>query len=498
MRPSSSLVLSFVVALLLSAGAAHAGDLRITLPKRSKPTPVQKLNQEGVRAIKRHRYDEARKLFYRAYLLDPDDPFTLNNLGYISELQGDVDRAQRFYDLAAQNASDATIARSIDDDLQGKPVSAIAGKTDDRKMQINRYNVQALSLLQKDRAPEADLILQKALAIDPRNPFTLNNLGYAKEKEGELETAYTFYTRAANANSNDPIVVTANKDWRGKGISEIASNNARKLQRLMEKSESVQDRVARLNLEGVSAINRNDRADARKFFRDAYRLQPDNAFTLNNMGYLSEMEGDRETADFYYEKAAEARGRDQRVTVSTRYDQVGRPLARVAEFGDDQIAAKMEQERMARMREGGPIALKTRSGEAVVEPAQPPPPLPEEPIATHDEYRAPEPAQPIKPAAPALPPRPKPTPSLGPLPGSNGPAQIPQPGATAAFNPGNVTPPLPESQQSPAAHGQQPGAVMPPLPDGQQPPAAQGQQPGTVMPPLPDGQQPPAARQPPE
>lgn len=493
MRPSSPLVLSLALAVLLSAAAAHGGDVRITLPKRSKPTPVQKLNQEGVQAIKKHRYDEARKLFYRAYLLDPDDPFTLNNLGYISELQGDVDRAQRFYDLAAQNASDATIARSTDDDLKGKPVSAIAGKTDDRKMQINRYNVQALSLLQKDRAPEADLILQKALALDPRNPFTLNNFGYAKEKEGELEKAYTFYTRAANAGSDDPIIVTMNKNWRGKGISEIAADNARKLQKLMEKSESPETRVARLNLEGVSAMNRNDRAEARKYFRQAYQLAPGNAFTLNNMGYLSEMEGDRETADFYYEKAAEARGNKQRVTVSTRREVEGRPVGQVAEFGDSQIAAKMEQERMARMREGGPILLKTRAGSTVVEPAQPPPPLPEEPIAVHDEYKAPPPA-------PVAPPRPKPSPSLGPLPGSRRPADIPKPGTTASANPsGDVIQPLPDNQQPPAAQGQQPGGVIPPLPDNRQPPAGQGQQPqpGDVVPPLPDNQQPPAARQPP-
>ena len=95
--------------LLLALSVAHAADLRITIPKRSKPTPVQKLNRDGVKAVQKHHYDEARKLFYKAYLLDPDDPFTLNNLGYISELEGDIERAQRYYDLAAQNSSDAVV-----------------------------------------------------------------------------------------------------------------------------------------------------------------------------------------------------------------------------------------------------------------------------------------------------------------------------------------------------------------------------------------------------
>ncbi len=410
---SSPLVLSSLFAVLLLAGTARARDLRITLPKRSKPTPVQKLNQEGVKAIQKHNYPEARRLFYRAYLIDPDDPFTLNNLGYISELQGDVDRAQRFYDLAAQNTSDATIARATDADVKGKPVAQVAGKTDDKKMQINRYNVHALSLLMKDRAPEADLLLHKALALDPRNPFTLNNLGYAKEKQGELEQAFTFYSKAANVHSDDPIVVTPNRDWRGKGISEIAADNLRKLQRLMERSETPAALVARLNLEGVSAMNRNDRAAARKYFQQAYRIDPSNAFTLNNMGYVSEMAGDRETADFYYTKAAEAQGRALPVTVSTRREVEGRPVAEVAEFGDSQVAARMEQIREARMREGGPILLKRRDNSSVIEPAQAPPPLPETPIDVHDEYHAP--------VQPAAPPRPKPSPSLGPLPGTTAP-----------------------------------------------------------------------------
>src|ERR1700723_3438542 len=91
---------------------ASAGDIKITVPKRSHMTPVQRLNQEGVDAIRKRSYEKAETLFYKAYLLDPDDPFTLNNLGYISELKGQVDRAQSFYALAGKVASDAAIAKA--------------------------------------------------------------------------------------------------------------------------------------------------------------------------------------------------------------------------------------------------------------------------------------------------------------------------------------------------------------------------------------------------
>src|SRR5882724_13055887 len=107
---------------ILMGTVAQARDFKITLPKRSHLTTVQRLNQEGVEAIRKHGYEKAETLFYKAYLLDPDDPFTLNNLGYISELQGQVDRAQRFYQLAGQQASDAVIERASAQRVEGRPI----------------------------------------------------------------------------------------------------------------------------------------------------------------------------------------------------------------------------------------------------------------------------------------------------------------------------------------------------------------------------------------
>src|SRR5579871_3211356 len=340
-RKSACRLLLCVAASLLLAGFA-AAQLRITLPKRSKATPVQKLNREGVKAIRHHDYEKAKKLFYDAYLIDPNDPFTLNNLGYISELEGEVDRAERFYSLAAKNRSDAAVDLSNVDAVRGTPVSKVAGNADDRQLQINRFNVQAIDLLTKDRAPEADLTLQKALALDPNNPFTLNNLGFAREKEGEYDQALGFYTRSAQQHSRQPIVVTLDRDWRGKPISQIAARNAKALRVLMAKEETVPAQVARLNLRGVSAINRNDPKTARQDFQEAYKLDPNNAFTLNNLGYVAELDGDRETADFYYAKAQEAQAANRRVDVATRADAQGRPLKIVANGSDSAVQQRIE------------------------------------------------------------------------------------------------------------------------------------------------------------
>ena len=371
-----------IVPLALVCGAllasAYAGDLRITLPKRTKPTPVQNLNREGVKAVEHHDYEKAKRLFYKAYLLDPDDPFTLNNLGYIAELEGDVERAQRYYELSQQMDSEALVDRSTTEEVIGKPVAQVAGNAATNNLQVNRLNVAAIGLLQKDRAPEADVLLTRALQMDPKNPFTLNNLGFAKEKEGELENALGYYTKAANTNSEEAVVVTVHSSWRGKPIREIARNNAEKVREQLSRPDNADDRVARLNLQGVSAINRNDRRSARQFFQQAYELKKDDAFTLNNMGYLAEMDGDRETADYFYQKAQQAQRAGEKVGIATRKEAEGRPLVDVASTSTESVAQRMQRDLEAKRRQGGPVVLKKRSGEAVVEPAQPKRPMPRE------------------------------------------------------------------------------------------------------------------------
>ena len=353
------LVGSLALVLMLPA-AGEDKEVRIPLPKRSKPTPVQKLNREGVKAIDKHEYEKARRLFYQAYLLDPDDPFTLNNLGYISEVEGDIERAGRYYDLAQEQNSDATVALASSSSAEGKSVSQVAGNVAHTGMQVNRINVAAVALLLKDRAPEADLLLLKALKLDPHNSFTLNNLAYAKEEEGELESALSYYTAAASSGSREPVVVTVNKEWRGRPIDEVAAENAARLRKQMIKQETPAAHLARLNLEGVSAMNRNDPADARKYFQQAYELNPGDAFTLNNMGFLAELDGDRETADYYYNRAREAKRKNATVTVATRADVEGRKVETVAADSDRAVDEKMKAEQELKRRETGPIELQRR------------------------------------------------------------------------------------------------------------------------------------------
>jgi Flp pilus assembly protein TadD len=348
--------------------AARAGELKITLPKRSHLTPVQRLNQEGVEAIRKHGYEKAESLFYKAYLLDPDDPFTLNNLGYVSELQGQIDRALRFYELAGQQATEAVIDRASSPRVQGRSIKE-ALAIPDLPLQIDHDNVVAVRMLSQGRAPEADLFLQQVLQRDPNNIFTLNNLGVAKEMEGESQTALRFYEQAAAVHSDASAVVTLNRSWRGKPVSEMAAQNARNLQARIENERNPEIRLAELNVRGVSALNRNDLHAADQDFREAYALDPNNAFALNNIGYLSEIEGDRETAQFYYDKAQTTPGADATVGLATRRSAEGSKLAQVASDSDAKVEARVSQQQQARRSQHEPVLLLRRDNTPVPEPS---------------------------------------------------------------------------------------------------------------------------------
>ena len=361
-----TVLISSVFVSLMSP--AFARDLRVTIPKRSKPTPVQDLNREGVKAVQKHQLEKAEKIFYKAYLLDPNDPFTLNNLGYISELQGKVERAQQYYQLASRENTETVVAASSVKSMEGHPLNEVTGAYGSRDMRVNRGNVDAMGLLNQGRILEAEAVLRRTLVVDPHNPFTLNNLGYTMEAEGELESALSYYTLAASQHSSETIVVAADQRWRGKPISETASANAKALEKRMATEQTTQARVGRLNLQGVSALNHNNPEKARTLFEQAYQLNPRNAFALNNMGYVAEMNRDQETANEFYSAAKTGEGANQKAALVNHSEMNGMKLGQVADSNDQVTEANLEAQRLARSREGGPIQLRRRDNSIVTEP----------------------------------------------------------------------------------------------------------------------------------
>jgi len=393
--------LSLLVLLLGTAISSHAGDLRLSLPKQSHLPPVQTLNREGVNELRRGHVDKAKQLFVRAYLLDPDDPFTLNNLGYVSELEGNADQALKYYDLAARTSTEAVIDEASNPGLKGQPANEAFPASYSTALKTNRANVQAIALLEEGRIFEAESLLKAAVQTDPHNPFLLDSLGYVMESEGDLQAALGYYSSAERIHSDERVLLTPIAKWRGRAISEVAAQSARAVNETIAKGEDVNAQVARLNLRGVSAVNHNDLAAARKFFAEGYRLDPQNAFTLNNIGYVAEMNGDRETAEMYYEVASRAGEANSRVTYSTRPDAEGRKVGALAEANQSDVAGALKAAQEAKRRGRRPIELKRRDEFRVPDNPQDqtrplgvkPPALP--PLSLPDGSPAQKPEQPV-------------------------------------------------------------------------------------------------------
>jgi Flp pilus assembly protein TadD len=378
---SKTLLALIAVAVAVSAlgtSDAFARDsLRITIAKHSELTPVQRLNREGVSAVQRHQYDKAEALFYKAYLYDPADPFTLNNLGYISELQGQLDRAHKFYALASEQGSSATIDKSNAKNLEGRSMEYAFESLHDVNVRVNRMNVDAMTLLSQNRGFEAIALLHETLSLDPQNPFTLNNLGVAHEAIGDYDDALKYYSAAGDLRSSEPVIVTLDRSWRGKSVSAMSAESARRLEERIQKMDSAEAHAVMFTLRGVTAVNKNDWLDAREDFLQAYSLYPASAFSLNNRGYVAEMDGDLETAQFFYDKARQADDSKDLVGLASLQSAEGKSLLTVAADSNQQVDGELDIYSKDRHRQTGPIELVPRvsapDGVSSVRPETPSP-----------------------------------------------------------------------------------------------------------------------------
>jgi Flp pilus assembly protein TadD len=389
----TSCTLGAVIALVAMGAFPHAwaSDAhRIMIPLRSRLSPVQRLNREGVAAVKKQQYDKAQSLFYKAYLYDPADPFTLNNLGYISEVQGQFERAHKFYELAAEQGSDANIDVTSQMHLKGQPMTAALVNLNERTMRANRMNIDAMRMLKQDRNFEAIDLLKQALALDPQNPFTLNNLGFANESVSDLESALKYYQDAGALGSNEPVAITLDKNWRGKSVGNMARTSAERLQKRMDTGDLTESKAVMYTLRGVHAENANDWTEARQDFLRAFALDPASAFSLNNRGYVAEREGDLETAQYFYEKARRANDANAKVGLATRLYAQGQALSAVASDSNEKVDNALDIYSRQRKRSSATVELTPRGGTMETTPETKPESKPDD---NPDDNPAPRPNQ---------------------------------------------------------------------------------------------------------
>ncbi|MBO0912480.1 MAG: hypothetical protein J2P13_11865, partial [Acidobacteria bacterium] len=152
-------------------------------------------------------------------------------------------------------------------------------------------------------------------------------------------------------------------------ISDIAFENEQAVRQRLRTERSNQERAARLEIQGVAALNHNDPDRAFNDFREAYRLDPAGAFSLNDMGYVSEAFGDEETAKEFYSAAQRGNGAGAAVHLASHHEMVGEPAGDVAASNSQGSESVLEAQAETKRRRNAPIVLRRRDSK----PATPPP-----------------------------------------------------------------------------------------------------------------------------
>jgi hypothetical protein len=113
------------------------------------------------------------------------------------------------------------------------------------------------------------------------------------------------------------------------------------------------------------------------------------------MGYIAELEGDKETANAYYSAAQRADGAKARVGLASRRDAEGRPIAAVADTNENVVAQKLDTELAEKRKQLGnkPVQMKTRDNEVAT------PPTPQKDDSDNQDQQANPPADQQQPPA---------------------------------------------------------------------------------------------------
>jgi Flp pilus assembly protein TadD len=122
-----------------------------------------------------------------------------------------------------------------------------------------------------------------------------------------------------------------------------------------------QIRAAMLATHGVFAVNENDWSTARQDFMEAYSLDPQSAFALNNRGYVAERDGDLETASSYYARAQKAEDARARVGMATQAADQGRQISAVADESHRDVDSQLNAFGEMRKGQKGQTELKRRN-----------------------------------------------------------------------------------------------------------------------------------------
>jgi tetratricopeptide (TPR) repeat protein len=157
--------------------------------------------------------DKARALLEKNLNLKPDEPDLMVGLAALLEVDGDLKQAEnlllRASKLEPGNAEIHFRLGVVLDKLSRKDE---AMKSLRKAIDLDDHHARALNYVGYTMAEmgqdldEAELLIRRALAVEPYSGFILDSLGWIYYKRGKYEQAMVYLERASLSGESDPVI----------------------------------------------------------------------------------------------------------------------------------------------------------------------------------------------------------------------------------------------------------------------------------------------------
>jgi tetratricopeptide (TPR) repeat protein len=258
---------------------------------------------QGNVAYKKGDYDKAIDYFSEAIEKTPTFADAYNNRGSAKLANDDLNGAIADFEKAVSLDSDFVLAKyNLGDALSNtnrlnESLSVL--KSIEKNYQDSSFYFVTLSniYIQKNKFPDAQQALQRALLLNPQNDKALTNLGFVQYQEKDYKQAKLNFEKA--------IVINPKQDFALNNLSLVYAheNNFPKAIELVDKAIALNKSVLYENNKGFYLMNTGNLADGKKLIDKALEENKINAWAIRNLGVYEYLNKNYKQAVSLFEQA---------------------------------------------------------------------------------------------------------------------------------------------------------------------------------------------------
>ncbi|HEY1057043.1 MAG TPA: tetratricopeptide repeat protein, partial [Emticicia sp.] len=239
---------------------------------------------QGNVAYKKGEYEKAIKYFSEAIDKTPSFADAYNNRGSAKLANEDLNGAIVDFEKAVSLDNDFILAKyNLSDALSNTDrldESLNLLKSIEKKYQDSSFYFVTLSniYIQKNKFPEAQQVLQKAISLDSKNDKALTNLGFVQYQEKDYQQA--------KANFEKAIALNPKQDFAFNNLSLVYAQEDKFLKsiELVDKAIALKRNVLYENNKGFYLLNIGNLIEGKRLIDKALEENKNNAWAIRNSG----------------------------------------------------------------------------------------------------------------------------------------------------------------------------------------------------------------------